>query len=122
MEGFAEVLRWARQRTGISQSELARRVRVTPSYINRLERGERDAPTLAVVDRLADALQLSDLDADRLRMAAGYLPRSLRSLVLVDPTLALVADVLFDEGIPGEEREDFREIIRRAARRWRPSA
>jgi transcriptional regulator with XRE-family HTH domain len=44
-----------REKSGISQSELGRRIKSTPSYVCDLERGRR-APNLATLAPIADAL------------------------------------------------------------------
>jgi transcriptional regulator with XRE-family HTH domain len=57
-----------------SCNELAREVGVDPSYISRLERGEREPPRRPIVDRLADCLGLAPAETDALLLAAGYAP------------------------------------------------
>jgi len=122
VDSFGTLLRAFRERAGCSQNSLAKRVGLSPSYINRLERGEREAPTREVVEALANTLGLSAADRDRLTLAAGHPPSSLVALSGRDDVISLVADVLADESIPEEERNDFRQIIRLVARRWRPGA
>lgn len=60
----------------LSQNGLALRANVDPAYVNRLEQGERESPKRAVVVRLAEALDLSPIDKDRLLIAAGWWPWS----------------------------------------------
>lgn len=48
----------AREKTGISQAELARRVGTKQSVISRLERGAFSKATLETIKKLADALDL----------------------------------------------------------------
>jgi transcriptional regulator with XRE-family HTH domain len=45
-----------REEIDLSMHELARRVKVTPSYINGLEKGHRKNPSRDVMQRIADAL------------------------------------------------------------------
>jgi len=115
---FAELLRAARGRAGLSQSALARAVGIDASYLNRLERAEREPPRRPVVEALAGALGLGPEEADQLLVVAGYLPRALARLGPLDPTVRLVAGILADEGIPAAEREEFRQIVELVARRW----
>jgi transcriptional regulator with XRE-family HTH domain len=117
--GFADLLARFRAARGISQNALALRVGVDASYLNRVERAERDAPKREIVERLARALDLSNADADRLLVAAGHLPRSLAELTPLDPTIWLVADLLADQSLPMSERAEFRRTIEAIARRWR---
>jgi len=115
---FAELLRVARRRAGLSQSALARAVGIDASYLNRLERAEREPPRRSTVEALAGALGLGPDEADRLLVAAGRLPSALEKLGPLDPTVRLVAGILADECIPSAEREEFRQIVELVARRW----
>jgi predicted ATPase/transcriptional regulator with XRE-family HTH domain len=63
---FAELLRDLRERSGLSQQELAERAELTPHAISALERGTRTRPYPHTVRSLADALALSDVDRGRL--------------------------------------------------------
>jgi hypothetical protein len=69
---------------------------------------------------LAAALALSPAERDRLLTAADMPPEWLVRLDAADPTLVLVADILADDHIPADQRDDFRRQIALAARRWRP--
>ncbi len=117
--GFAEQLQAARQRAGISQNQLARQVGVDPSYLNRIERGERAAPAREVVEALADALALSPAEADELLISAGYLTRALAWLGPLDPTIRLVAECLADAEVPAEDRAALREALALIVPRFR---
>lgn len=120
MESFGSLLRSFRERGGLSQNSLAKKVGLSPSYINRLERGEREAPTREVVESLATTLCLPPSHRDRLVLAAGHPPSTLVALSGRDDIISLVADILTDESIPEKERDDFRLMIRVMAKRWRP--
>lgn len=115
---FAGLLREIRARRGLSQSALARAAGIDPSYLNRIERAEREPPKRSVVEALARELDLSPDEADRLLVAAGHLPRALARLGPLDPTIRLVAGILADETIPLAERRELREIVGLIARRW----
>jgi transcriptional regulator with XRE-family HTH domain len=69
---FGVLLRRHRERAGLSQSDLARRVACTASAIGRYEAGERTHPRRDMVLELAEALGLSDVERDRLLIVAGY--------------------------------------------------
>ena len=118
-EDFASLLRHYRDRARLSCNELARAVGVDPSYISRLERGEREPPRRPIVERLASCLQLSLEDQDRLLVTAGYAPASIAVLGRWDTTLQEVADVLTDRRISEMELDDFRQVIHLVAERWR---
>jgi transcriptional regulator with XRE-family HTH domain len=121
-EDFATLLRYYRDRASLSCNELARAVGVDPSYISRLERGEREPPRRPIVERLASSLRLSLEDQDRLLVTAGYAPASVAVLGRWDSTLQEVADVLTDGRISGDELESFRQVIHLVAQRWRRPA
>ena len=118
-DDFAALLRRYRDRAGLSCNELARAVGVDPSYISRLERGEREPPRRRVIERLAEVLKLPLEDQDRLLVSAGYAPATVAVLGRWDATLQEVADVLVDGRIPSRELEDFRQVIHLLASRWR---
>jgi transcriptional regulator with XRE-family HTH domain len=70
---LGEVVRKARLEIGISQPELARRTRLSTSYISYLESGKFKEIGIAKLAAIVDALELS---ADRILVAAGYLNRN----------------------------------------------
>lgn len=49
-------LKWARERKGFSQTELAERLGVKQPYISYLENGERENPSLAFIQQTAALL------------------------------------------------------------------
>ncbi|HLI28154.1 MAG TPA: helix-turn-helix transcriptional regulator [Chloroflexota bacterium] len=118
-EDFARLLRQFRERAGLSCNELARLVAVDPSYISRLERGEREPPRRLVVERLAAVLALPPFERDRLLVSAGYTPASIEALGGWDATLQAVAEVLADPRVPTADRQAFRQVIDLLAERWR---
>ena len=61
----AAELRLARKRLGLSLRQAARRARISPSYLSRLERGLR-APRVATAMRLQRVLDLDEGTVERL--------------------------------------------------------
>lgn len=59
---LAEYLRAARERAGISQRQLAGRVGIHHSYVAQLEGGQWTSPSADVLQRIADALEISAVD------------------------------------------------------------
>ena len=49
-------LRKVRERKGLTQVELCKRAKLTQGYLSLLESGEKKAPSIAVMKRLAKAL------------------------------------------------------------------
>jgi transcriptional regulator with XRE-family HTH domain len=115
---FGELLRRYRLARGINQAGLAARAGLDRSYVNRIEAGERGAPTEAGTEALARALDLSDPEADRLFAAAGLLPRSLRSLGAADPTILLLAQRLTDTRLSPAARAALRATVETMVRCW----
>ena len=52
----------ARERTGLTQQELADRVGITRVYVAKLEGGDRDSPSLPVLERIAKAIGVKLVD------------------------------------------------------------
>lgn len=71
---FGELLMEFRVERNLTHYRLAKRSGVSSGYISRLEHGER-YPSGKVVEGLIIALELRNLQANALRMAAGYAPR-----------------------------------------------
>lgn len=58
MKSFGTIISQYRKRSGVSQRELARRVRIAPSYLNEIEKGERSIPSNGIVKKLARQLDV----------------------------------------------------------------
>jgi transcriptional regulator with XRE-family HTH domain len=115
---FPELLRMFRERAGRSGNALAREVEIDPSYLSRIEHGDREPPRPQVVAALAQALGLSVLDRNRLLLAAGHAPLSLVQLGHWDPALQAVVDVLTDIHLTSDDRDEFRTVVRAIAAHW----
>jgi transcriptional regulator with XRE-family HTH domain len=120
MEEFAALLTRWRERAGLSQNALARRMGVNPAYVNRLEHGGRGAGNRELVEAAARALGLDAPERDALLAAAGHWPAALVALGPADPALRLVADILTDPTIAPRDKELFRLHVQLAALPWRP--
>ena len=55
-------IKQAREERELTQEALARRARISRIYVAKLEAGERTAPSLAVLERVARALGLQLVD------------------------------------------------------------
>jgi transcriptional regulator with XRE-family HTH domain len=118
-EDFPSLLRSFREAAGRSRNNLAHEVGVDPSYLTRIEHGDREPPRQHIVEALARALRLSLPDRNRLLVAAGYAPLSVVQLGAWDDALQAVADVLNDIRLSPEERNEFRSVVRLISARWR---
>jgi transcriptional regulator with XRE-family HTH domain len=74
-ETFGQLLRRLRIERGFSQNALARMSGVDPAYVNRMERDDGSmSPRKPIMLALAEALDLSYAERDRLLWAAGLAP------------------------------------------------
>lgn len=115
---FGVQLKALREARRVSQSKLAERADFDHSYVSRLESGAR-MPTRDAVERLAAALGLSHTEQDALLAGAGFLPRDVASLLSDEPVLGEVLDLLQDEEVPAEYRDNMRQVLRLLAEQAR---
>src|SRR6266700_5754771 len=95
-EDFPTLLRSFRERVTRSRNNLAYELGVDPSYLTRIEHGDREPPRQHIVEALARALRLTIPERNRLLVAAGYAPVSIVQLGAWDDAFQAVADVLND--------------------------
>ena len=57
-EKFGSALLYYRQQKGLSLKELETLTKVSSSYLNRLEKGERSAPSIPIASKIAEALNV----------------------------------------------------------------
>jgi len=122
MDEVGPLLRGWRERAGLSQNALARRMAVNPAYVNRLEHGGRGAHNRDLLESAADALGLNPAERDQLLAAGGHWPSAIERLGPTDPALQLVADLLADPALDARAKRLFRLHLRLAALPWRPLA
>jgi transcriptional regulator with XRE-family HTH domain len=115
---FGGQLKSLREKRGVSQSKLAERAEFDHSYVSRLESGAR-MPTRDAVERLGEALGLEQAQHDALLAAAGFLPRDVTSLLSSEPVIGEVLDLLQDEAVPTECRENMRHMLHLLAQQAR---
>jgi transcriptional regulator with XRE-family HTH domain len=99
-----------RRRTpGLRREEVAQRANISPTWYAWLEQGRGGAPSADVLDRLARALMLTDLEREHLfllglgrppearyRRSEGVTPRLQRVLDALDPSPALIRTATWD--------------------------
>jgi transcriptional regulator with XRE-family HTH domain len=98
-------------RLNLSQGQFAQKVGLDRSYINRLEAGERGAPSAQAIVAIASTLNLDELDTDRLLLASGLPVKALIDLGLDDPTLLTLARRLTDSRLAPTSRAALRAAI-----------
>ena len=107
---FGVLLKGLREARRVSQSKLAERAEFDHSYVSRLESGAR-MPTREAVERLAEALGLAHQEQDAMLASAGFLPRDVASLLSDEPVLGEVLDLLQDDAVPLEYRDNMRKVL-----------
>jgi transcriptional regulator with XRE-family HTH domain len=70
---FRQRLLSYRKRRNWSQEKLAEQAEMDHSLVSRIEHGQR-RPTLEAIGKLVKGLQLTQMDADGLYLAAGFIP------------------------------------------------
>jgi transcriptional regulator with XRE-family HTH domain len=99
-----------RRRTpGLRREEVAQRANISPTWYAWLEQGRGGAPSADVLDRIARALMLTDVERERLfllglgrppearyRKNEGVTPRLQRVLDALDPSPALIRTAIWD--------------------------
>jgi transcriptional regulator with XRE-family HTH domain len=99
-----------RRRTpGLRREEVAQRANISPTWYTWLEQGRGGAPSADVLDRIARALMLTDLEREHLFLLAlgrppeakyraqnGVTPRLQRVLDALDPAPALIRTAIYD--------------------------
>lgn len=118
-ESLAQLLHEFRARDGRSQHSVAHEAGLNSSYLNRVERGERDAPFRSTLMALTRALHLTEVDQGRLAVAAGYAPDALLRYGTWDDTLETVLLTLTDPRISHEEKRQYATMIRQIAHQFR---
>ena len=71
MSSFGALLTAYRRRADLSMNQLARASGVDPSYISRLESGQRAAPQAGILQAIMDALALDRTARQELRLRAA---------------------------------------------------
>ena len=91
MKTFGTMVAEARRAIGMSQKELAAKVKkddgqaISPQYLNDVERDRRNPPAAYLIVQIAAAL---NIDKDVLCAAAGTIPEDLRKLAASHPEQA----------------------------------
>ena len=85
MNTFGKIISDARKAVGLSQKELAARIRkedgdpISPQYLNDIEHDRRNPPGESMIEQLAKELQL---DKDFLCIAAGAIPQDIQNALI----------------------------------------
>src|SRR5579859_3866776 len=98
-----------RRTAGLRREEVAQRANISPTWYTWLEQGRGGAPSADVLDRIAGALMLTDVEREHLfllglgrppearyRKNEGVTPRLQRVLDALDPSPALIRTATWD--------------------------
>ena len=103
MQTFGKIISDARKKAGLSQKNLALRIKkengeaISPQYLNDIEHDRRNPPGEYLIDHFAKVL---DLDKDYLCLAAGTIPQQeRRAITVTDPEKVVAAFKAFRKEI-----------------------
>ena len=98
-----------RRTVGLRREEVAQRANISPTWYTWLEQGRGGAPSADVLDRIARALMLTDVEREHLFLVAlgrppevryhasgGVTPRLQRILDALDPSPAVIRTAIWD--------------------------
>jgi transcriptional regulator with XRE-family HTH domain len=106
MKTFGVLLSEARKAKGMSQKELATKVRkedgqaISPQYLNDIEHDRRNPPSEFLIAQMAALL---DCDRDTLCLAAGTIPGDLMKMAVTQPDKVEKAFKAFRRTVKGEK-------------------
>jgi transcriptional regulator with XRE-family HTH domain len=78
MSNFGSRVAELRDRLGMKQRTLAQRVGLTPSHLNKIEKGVRNPPAVETILSIVEVLRLNRNEAEELVNLAGYSPMVLQ--------------------------------------------
>ena len=93
-------IRDKRRELGITQRDLAEKVKIDFTYLSKVENDRGDPPSDETIVRIAHGLDLDELE---LLSLAGKVPSTVRNLAAEDPEFAMFLRMLPD--LPKAERE-----------------
>ncbi len=108
---LSRLLQGHRKRIGLTKAQLSQRAGISASFLTYLEQ-ERRHPSLPLLTRLMQALDLTANEKKELLSAAGYQP-----LEEITPRLQDITELLAD--LPRAERDELTEEFSRLIGRWR---
>ncbi len=80
-EDFGKIMKEKRKERGITLEELAKMTNVSAAYLSRLERGERQAPSYNIMDKIFTALGMTWQLEENVGLEAEFL--KLKELIIM---------------------------------------
>ncbi len=111
LKKLAYLLQQHRERLDLTKAQLAQRAGVSASFVTYIEQGRR-RPSLALLTRLMQALDLTASEKKELLRAGGYQP-----IEELTPRFQALTEQLAD--LPPTERDELIEEFSRTLGRWR---
>ena len=109
---FPGLLKSLRQKSSLSQRQLAQAVQVHHTYISKLESGQ-ERPSQETIQALAKALKADAID---LELAAGHLPEEFARAVAERKELQVLLGLAARNRLKDEDYKALRELIEHAGR------
>ena len=98
LDRFPTLLRWARTDAGLSTRELARRAKIDPTYLSRVERSLSPPPTWTKIAAIAAQVPLSELAKIVNQLGGGWLRQSvLQSAIDLEQTISSLPSGAFED-------------------------
>jgi len=86
---FGVLLGQLRQKAGLSQKELAKKLVWDQSYLSKIEGGQRKSPSRDVLISIARIINLTEEETDELLLSAKYQPQSILEMNIDDNDFSL---------------------------------
>jgi len=107
---FGDYLRELRKAKGLSQKELADRVKIDFTYLSKIETGSAAPPAEDTIRSLADVLRA---DADKLIFLAGKVPKELGEVVTGSKAIPTLLRAMKDKEFSEEQLEECLRQLRK---------
>ncbi|MCI2430468.1 helix-turn-helix domain-containing protein [Candidatus Acetothermia bacterium] len=112
LQALGKLLREYRERAQLTRAQLARRARISASFVTYLEKGHR-RPSAAIIARIAQALGLRADQQKQLLQSAGY--ASVEEIAQVSGLQGVLDEIA---ALSSQERDELITEIHRLLGRW----
>lgn len=107
-EAFGVLLKYLREKKGYSLAKLGEITDISPSYINRIELGDRKAPSYKIIEKLANSL---DVHVTELLEVAGLEQDESKKNIVSISKLIYLNNISFFDGEPEMSKDEKEKIV-----------
>lgn len=119
---FCRLMRGFRERANRSRNSLAYQIGVDPSYLSRIEHGDREPPKPHIIHAFGRGLNLTLEEENRLLVSANCAPLTEVGRggepITWNGTHQIVEDVLNNGNLSSEVKESFRNVVETIGQMW----